>query len=215
LPVTPLNRLSNDMCLIRPAAVEHPIGVITGLDLHVVDVAETYETRLDDVSGILGTFYFNEKLVMLIDLFCVLEKHAPEKLKQTDDSTQHARILIAEDSLFFRKLIAQYIQRDEWEVEIVNDGLEAYERLMNEPNRFNLIISDINMPRMDGFELAKKVREDKRFDLVPMVALTTMSDEYFREKGIRLGFDRYVIKIDKREVRATVAECLRIKRAKL
>jgi two-component system, chemotaxis family, sensor kinase CheA len=214
LPVTPLNRLSNDMCLIRPAAVEHPIGVITGLDLHVVDVAETYETRLDDVSGILGTFYFNEKLVMLIDLFCVLEKHAPEKLKQTDDSTQHARILIAEDSLFFRKLIAQYIQRDEWEVEIVNDGMEAYERLMNEPNRFNLLISDINMPRMDGFELAKKVREDKRFDSLPMVALTTMSDEYFREKGIRLGFDRYVIKIDKREVRATVTECLKIKRSK-
>ena len=214
LPVTPLNRNRKDMCLIRPAAVEHPIGVITGLDLHVVDVAETYETRLDDVSGILGTFYFNEKLVMLIDLFCVLEKHAPEKLKQTDDSTQHARILIAEDSLFFRKLIAQYIQRDEWEVEIVNDGLEAYERLMNEPNRFNLIISDINMPRMDGFELAKKVREDKRFDHLPMVALTTMSDEYFREKGIRLGFDRYVIKIDKREVRATVADCLRIKRSK-
>jgi two-component system, chemotaxis family, sensor kinase CheA len=214
LPVTPLNRDRKDMCLIRPAAVEHPIGVITGLDLHVVDVAETYETRLDDVSGILGTFYFNDKLVMLIDLFCVLEKHAPEKLKQSDDSTQHARILIAEDSLFFRKLIEQYVQRDEWEVEIVNDGQEAYERLMNEPTRYNLIISDINMPRMDGFELARRVREDKRFDTLPMVALTTMSDEYFREKGIRLGFDRYVIKIDKREVRTTVAECLRIKRGK-
>lgn len=212
LPVSPLDQNQNDMCLIRPAAVEHPIGVLVGQDMSVVDVAETFETRLDDDNGIIGTFYHNDHLVMLLDLFCILEKHSPEKVRLTDDRTDEARILVAEDSLFFRKLIAQYITREEWEVEIVNDGQEAYDRLMNEPGRFNLIISDINMPRMDGFELVKKIREDSRFNKIPVVALTTMSDEHFREKGLRLGFDRYVIKIDKREVRATVAECLRIKR---
>jgi len=111
-------------------------------------------------------------------------------------------------------LVAQYIQKPNWSVDIVNDGLEAWEKLQSNPTRYNLVISDINMPRMDGFELAVKVREDRRFDSMPMVALTTMSDEHFKKKGLALGFDRYVIKIDKREVRATVAECLKIKRNK-
>jgi two-component system, chemotaxis family, sensor kinase CheA len=212
LPVSPLNRELNDVCLIRPAAVEHPIGVIIGRNLAVVDVAETFESRLDDQSGIVGTFYWNDHLVMLLDLFCVLEKHSPDKISNRDETTNHARILVAEDSLFFRKLIGQYMQREEWEVKIVNDGAQAYDELINNPTRYDLVISDINMPLMDGFELVRRVREDRRFDRLPMVALTTMSEEHFREKGIALGFDRYVIKIDKREVRATVAECLRIKR---
>jgi two-component system chemotaxis sensor kinase CheA len=212
LPVSPLDRDRKDMCLIRPAAIEHPIGVITGLDLSVVDVAETFETRLDDESGIVGTFYHNDRLVMLLDMFCILEKHAPEKLSHTTDEISHARILVAEDSLFFRKLIRQYISRDEWEVDIVEDGQEAYDCLMNEPNKYDLVVSDINMPRMDGFEFVEKIREDRRFDNLPIVALTTMSEDHFCQKGLRLGFDRYVIKIDKREVCATVAECLQIKR---
>lgn len=212
LPVSPLNRKLKDVCLIRPAAVDHPIGVVIGRDLAVVDVAETFESRLDDQSGIVGTFYWNDHLVMLLDLFCVLEKHSPEKISHRDESTHNARILVAEDSLFFRKLIGQYMQRDEWEVKIVNDGAQAYDELINNPTRYDLIISDINMPIMDGFELVRKVREDRRFDKLPMVALTTMSEEHFREKGLALGFDRYVIKIDKREVRATVSECLRIRR---
>jgi len=65
---------------------------------------------------------------------------------------------------------------------------------------------------MNGFEFATNVRDDRRFDHIPMVALTTLSDEHFREKGLSLGFDRYVIKIDKHQIRQTVAECLNIKR---
>jgi two-component system chemotaxis sensor kinase CheA len=143
----------------------------------------------------------------------VFEKHAPDKIRAADVDTGKARILVAEDSLFFRKLISQYIQREEWTVDIVCDGQEAWEKLQAEPGRYSLVISDINMPRLDGFQLATRIREDRRFDQMPLVALTTMSDEHFREKGLSLGFDRYVIKIDKTQVRNTVAECLKIKRA--
>lgn len=214
LPITKLDPHQQDFCLIRPAAIEYPIGILTGLDVSVLEVADNFETRLDDSQGVVGTFMHQDRLVMMLDLFSIFEKHAPEKLRVEDDSNQKANILIAEDSLFFRKLVAQYIQKPNWTVDIVNDGLEAWEKLQNNPTRYKLVISDINMPRMDGFELAVKVREDKRFDAMPMVALTTMSDEHFRKKGLSLGFDRYVIKIDKREVRSTVAECLRIKRHK-
>jgi two-component system chemotaxis sensor kinase CheA len=212
LPISEIDPSQEEFCLIRPSAVEYPIGILTGLDVSVLEVAETFETRLDDSQGVVGTFMHEDRLVMMLDLFGIFEKHAPEKLRIEDDSNSPATILIAEDSLFFRKLIAQYIQKPEWTVDIVNDGQEAWEKLQKNPSRYDLIISDINMPRMDGFEFASHVRDDPRFDRLPLVALTTMADEHFRKKGLALGFDRYVIKIDKREVRATVADCLKIKR---
>jgi two-component system chemotaxis sensor kinase CheA len=212
LPITGFNPANQDCCLIRPAAVSYPIGILTGPNITVIEVDDNFESRLDDNQGIVGTFLHNDNLVMLLDVFSVFEKHAPDKIKKQDEKTSNAKILVAEDSLFFRKLINQYITRDEWIVEIVEDGLEAWNKLCAEPNRYDLVISDINMPRMDGFQLATKIREDRRFDALPLVALTTLSDDHFREKGLSLGFDRYVIKIDKNHVRSTVAECLKIRR---
>lgn len=212
LPITAFNEENKDCCLIRPAAVTYPIGVLTGPNISVIEVDDNFESRLDDNQGIVGTFLHNGNLVMLLDVFSVFEKHAPDKIKRQDEKTRSAKILVAEDSLFFRKLINQYITREEWTIEVVEDGVEAWERLCAEPNRYDLVISDINMPRMDGFQLATKIREDKRFDQLPLVALTTLSDDHFREKGLSLGFDRYVIKIDKNHVRSTVAECLQIRR---
>ena len=213
LAISPFNESRNDCCLIRPAAVSYPLGILTGSDVSVIEVDDAFESRMGDDKGIVGTFLYNDKLVMLLDVFSVFEKHAPDKLITQEIQTGSAKILAAEDSLFFRKLIAQYMQHEEWTVEIVNDGQEAWERLQAEPSRFNLVISDINMPRMDGFQLAAKIREDRRFDMLPLVALTTLSDDHFREKGLSIGFDRYVVKIDKNQVRATVAECLKIRRS--
>jgi len=212
LPIGKFNDQRPDICLIRAAAVAYPIGILTGPDVCVVDVDDTFETRMNDSKGILGTFMHNDRLVMLLDLYSVFEQHAPDKIIAKEIEARKARILVAEDSLFFRRLIEQYIRCEHWDVEIVNDGVEAWERLLNEPNRYQLIISDINMPRMDGFELATRVRDDRRFDHTPMVALTTLSEDHFREKGLSLGFDRYVVKIDKHQVRNTVAECLAIRR---
>lgn len=212
LPITPFGTENKDCCLIRPAAVSYPIGILTGPNVSVIDVDDDFESRLDDNKGIVGTFLHNDRLVMLLDVFSVFEKHAPDKIKKQDTQTRQAKILVAEDSLFFRKLIRQYMTREEWTVEIVNDGVEAWEKLLAEPQRYDLVISDINMPRMDGFQLASKIREDRRFDMLPLVALTTLSDDHFREKGLSLGFDRYVIKIDKNHVRSTVSECLQIRR---
>ena len=210
LPISAIPDSRRDCCLIRPAAISYPIGILTGPDVTVIEVDDNFDSRMDDSRGVVGTFLHKDRLVMLLDLFSVFEKHAPDKIRLADVSTGQARILVAEDSLFFRKLILQYMQREEWTIDVVCDGQEAWEKLQSEPGRYNLVISDINMPRLDGFQLAQRIREDRRFDGMPLVALTTLSEEHFREKGLSLGFDRYVIKIDKNQVRGTVAECLKI-----
>ncbi len=183
LQINAIDPNRRDCCLIRPAAISYPIGILTGPDVSVVEVDDKFESRLNDSHGVVGTFLHNNRLVMLLDLFSVFERHAPDKLKAAEIKTGKARILVAEDSLFFRKLITQYIAREEWTVDIVCDGLEAWEKLQAEPGRFDLVISDINMPRMDGFQLATRIREDRRFDQMPLVALTTMSDEHFGKRA--------------------------------
>ncbi len=212
LPVSKFDETRSDYCLVRATAADYPIGLLTGPDISVIDVDDTFETRMNDAKGILGTFLHQNRLVMLLDLYSILEQHAPDKIKPKKIEFSKARILIAEDSLFFRRLIEQYIRCDKWELEIAHDGVEAWEMLQSEPGRYQLVVSDINMPRMDGFELATRIREDRRFDQLPLVALTTLSENHYREKGLALGFDRYVVKIDKYQVQQTIAECLQIQR---
>jgi two-component system chemotaxis sensor kinase CheA len=116
--------------------------------------------------------------------------------------------LCAEDSIFFKRLVVQYLERSEWEVTVVGHGLEAWNLLNEQPHAFDLLISDINMPHMNGFELAEKVRSDRRFDKLPMVALTTQVDDESRERGLELGFQRYVGKINKFALRRCIEEIL-------
>ena len=91
---------------------------------------------------------------------------------------------------------------------MANHGREAWELLDRDPDAFDLVISDINMPEMNGFELAEKIRSDHRFDSVPLIALTTQVDDESRMRGLQIGFERYVGKINKFALRQCVEQVL-------
>lgn len=75
------------------------------------------------------------------------------------------------------------------------NGREAWQLLQENP--VDLLISDIEMPLMDGFELMKRVRGDKNLASLPAIAVTSMSDEKSARKGMEAGFNFYEIKLDK------------------
>jgi len=100
------------------------------------------------------------------------------------------------------------LQRPEWEFTITSNGREAWELLDKSPGHFNMLISDINMPEMNGFELGERVRADERFKDLPMIALTTQVDEPSRVRGLEIGFQKYVGKINKFELRKCVESVL-------
>lgn len=212
LPISQEPFEETECCLIRPSTIDYPIGILTGPDVTIAEVSATFESRIDDKNGVIGTFSHNDHLVMLLDLYAVFENHAPDKLRAEPVISGEANILVVEDSMFFRKLIAQYASHDDWNMTIVNDGVEAWKLLRDKQQNFDLIISDINMPRMDGFELVSRIRKEPRFDETPVIALTTLSQDSYRKKGLDLGFDRYVVKINKHEIVQTISECLQIRR---
>jgi two-component system chemotaxis sensor kinase CheA len=198
-----LPRLTDTYVLI-PARVSYPIAVLTGRKVTVVDVAEQYESRLSDGQGMLGTFMHNDQLVMMLDLYRLFERHSPDRYRLVPVEQRPAQILVAEDSPFFQNLIRSYLEHPPRRLTVVADGVKALELLQERPQDFDILVSDIEMPRMDGFELVRKIRADPVLRDLPVIAVTSLATPEYVERGLREGFDSYLIKIDKEQLVTTI-----------
>ena len=98
------------------------------------------------------------------------------------EARDEARVLVAKDSDFFRNLIVPAVTAAGYDVTTVSNGREAL-RLRDAGEVFDLIISDINMPELDGFGLARAVREGGAWAELPMIALSSRSEPQDVERG--------------------------------
>jgi CheY-like chemotaxis protein len=116
-----------------------------------------------------------------------------------DEEAKHStHILLAEDNPINRKLAQFMLSRAGYRVSTVNNGEEAVETFTSEPEQFDLILMDIQMPRMNGIEATQVIRE-KGFSDIPIIALTAQAMKGDRERCIRAGMNDYISKPLKRE----------------
>jgi two-component system chemotaxis sensor kinase CheA len=101
-------------------------------------------------------------------------------------------ILVAEDSITSRALIKNILESAGYRVTTAVDGVEAYSALKT--GAFDLVVSDVEMPRMDGFDLTAKLRSDNRFANMPIVLVTALDSREHRERGIDVGANAYIVK---------------------
>jgi len=99
-------------------------------------------------------------------------------------------ILVVDDSITVRRVTQRLLQREGYRVALAVDGLQALERLAEE--RPALVLSDIEMPRMDGFDLARNIRGDERMHDLPIVMITSRIAEKHREHAKQLGVNHYL-----------------------
>ncbi len=151
--------------------------------------------------GILGSMVLDEKTTRLIDLFEIAEIAHPEWFEdrvpvvvEEDDSPPV--ILLAEDSTFFRKQVAAMITDRGYEVIDCEDGLIAWETLQSGEHEFDLVVTDIEMPNMNGFEFAERVKQSQ-WSHLPVIALTSLAGSADIQRGIEVGIDDYQIKMDR------------------
>ncbi len=121
---------------------------------------------------------------------------APEPIAAAQDKGTKGpgRLLIAEDSITARTLLKSILEAVGYEVVASVDGLDALTRLKTEP--FDLVISDVDMPRMNGFELIASIRADKKLGELPVVLVTSLGSKQDREYGIEVGANAYIVKSD-------------------
>jgi two-component system chemotaxis sensor kinase CheA len=101
-------------------------------------------------------------------------------------------ILVVDDSVTIRTFEKALLEAAGYDVTAASDGLEAWNMIQAQTP--DLIVSDVEMPNMTGFELTEKVRGDQRLKGMPLILVTTLSSDEDRKRGIDAGADAYVIK---------------------
>lgn len=107
-------------------------------------------------------------------------------------------ILIVDDAASMRGLVAMTLRTNGYEVTEAADGLDAIEKLKGK--KVNLIVSDVNMPRMNGIELVKTLKKNPAYKFVPIVMLTTESEEQKKKEGQQAGAKAWIVKPFKPDV---------------
>lgn len=109
-----------------------------------------------------------------------------------EEESKRESILVVEDSITSRTLLKNILESAGYEVVTAVDGIDAFTRLRSED--FDLVVSDVDMPRMNGFDLTAKIRGDKHLSEMPIVLVTALQSREDRERGIDAGANAYIVK---------------------
>ncbi len=115
-----------------------------------------------------------------------------ERADMKDQEMVKKSILVAEDSITSRMLLKNILEGAGYAVATAVDGQDAFAALKNEP--FDLLVSDVEMPRMDGFQLTAHIRKEKTLEDLPVVLVTSLESREDREKGMVAGANAYIVK---------------------
>jgi chemosensory pili system protein ChpA (sensor histidine kinase/response regulator) len=99
-------------------------------------------------------------------------------------------ILVVDDSVTVRKVTSRFLERQGFNVAVAKDGIDAIEILQDMTP--DMILLDIEMPRMDGFEVATQVRHNSRLKQIPIIMITSRTGEKHRERALEIGVNDYM-----------------------
>ncbi len=176
--------------------------------------------------SITGVVRFDERIVFLLDM-----EHIIGSMDPSVNLGSHAEgvveqggagytVLLADDSASIRTIIASTLQKANFKVTKATCGREAWEQLKtwegqarekNEPitNFVNLVISDIEMPEMDGHSLTRQIKADPAFKAIPVVLFSSLISKVVFDKGVQAGADDQISKPDLPHLTVRAAELIR------
>ena len=152
--------------------------------------------QIASVPGIYGATITGEgNVVVILDVAPLVRRHLsqpqqPVEVAAIGQQRHVPLVMVVDDSLTMRKVTGRVLERHNFEVVVARDGVEALERL--EERVPDLMLLDIEMPRMDGYELATAMRADPRYREVPIVMITSRSGDKHRQRAFEIGVQRYL-----------------------
>lgn len=152
--------------------------------------------RVRNIAG--ATVLGSGQVVTILNVRDLLESavkgnagRAVHPAKKTDERKQQS-LLIVEDSVTSRMLLKNILESAGYLVKVAVDGVEGLTLLKSEA--FDLVVSDVEMPRMDGFMLTEQIRNDKALQDLPVVLVTSLEAREHRERGVDVGANAYIVK---------------------
>ena len=217
----------DDVAMVDPIADQDDLIVIvfnvarTTVGLLAIGPIDALELAvdIDDMTlqqpGIMGSAIINDHTTLLVNVFEMVQTLFPEWYEEQpvihveEEIEDPPTILIAEDSKFFRNQVKGYMTEAGYEVIEAEDGVEALEQLEEHFDDISLLVTDIEMPNMDGFLLTEQIRKNPRFKGLPIIALTTLASDEDKARGKAVGIDEYHIKLDKERLMVAVHDYMK------
>jgi len=231
LPLVSLTYLLNLSEVEQPLPVDAkiPVVILSMAEKHIAlrvggflstqqVVVKPLGSQLRRVRNVAGTAILGDgQLVTILnisDLMKSIDAKSMTSFTQPIATKQPRRwrILLVDDSITTRTLEKHILENAGYEVLTAADGQEAWESIrQKEKGLPDLVVSDINMPRMDGFVLTQSVKGDSRYAHVPMILVTSLDSPQDRLHGMEAGADAYIIKstFDQRELLETIERLIR------
>ena len=155
-------------------------------------------------AGIMGSAIINDHTTLMVDIYEIVQTLHPEWFEAletaTNENGEAAKILFAEDSNFFRNQVKSYMEDEGYTVLEAEDGAIAWDLLQTHADEISLVVTDIEMPNMNGFELTRRIKESPAYAHLPVIALTTLAGEEDIDKGRQVGINDYQIKLDREKL---------------
>jgi two-component system, chemotaxis family, sensor kinase CheA len=182
------------------------------MGLAVDEIVDIVEDKLDievpgEAPGSLGCAVIRGQATEVVDVGYFLPLAFQDWFRRNDAQVSGApkSLLLVDDSAFFRNMLGPVLKAAGYEVTAAGGAEEAL-AILKSGRQFDVVVSDIEMPGMSGYELAQAVRSDPRGANVTLIALSALASETMVERGRRAGFDDFVAKFDRQGLIAALKQ---------
>ncbi|MCE7031109.1 Hpt domain-containing protein [Lysobacter sp. GX 14042] len=193
-PVRGEGQLQMPLLLIRAGELHAAVTVDQVLGNREI-VVKPVGPQVASIPGIFGaTIMGDGRVVVILDVAPLVRRHAALPAAPAPAHGDGRRpvplVMVVDDSVTMRKVTGRVLERHNLEVVTAKDGVDALERLAEQVP--DLMLLDIEMPRMDGYELATQMKADPRLQEIPIIMITSRTGEKHRQRAIDLGVERYL-----------------------
>jgi two-component system chemotaxis sensor kinase CheA len=157
--------------------------------------------------GVLGSAILSGKATDILDMQHYLMQVNPEWFKRPATKPGPKKVLLIDDSMFFRQLVRAALEADGYRTTAVESAERALE-LLTQGEKFDIVLCDIEMPGMDGCEFAAWFRQQPGTQQTPLVAITSLDGDVHGPRIMQAGFDRLLVKFHPQQLRDTLLEVL-------
>ena len=177
------------------------IGLMASDIRDIVDYKDTIDNRTHKRAGIAGSMIVNGEILQFLDLYGILELDDPEWTEHLIGGAEETdlTVLLVEDSPFFQSQMKKEIEAAGFIVLTADDGLLGLDMLSSHPE-ISMVLTDIEMPNMDGLEMVRAIKAKPEYASLPLVAVTSLAGAAAEQKGLDAGVDEYQIKLDREQL---------------
>lgn len=218
LPLITLDQVAHVSALAEQDSYFVIVFAVNGKEIglqvsQIVDVIES-GADFDEVTfkqtGIIGSAIMAGATTLLVDLYGLVKSIAPEWTQISEKLRKFGplKILVSDDSQFYRRQISQFAKDAGFDVVEAVNGQQALEILEREGRTIDAVLTDVEMPLMDGLEFTRRARKLDLGIRMPIIAITSLSSDEAIRRGMEAGVDRYIVKLDREKIVQSLEEVL-------